>query len=195
MTPNILIYLKNKYALDLSNPVITLPMDRFRGFCGLLSELQMETGAEVGTLKGWYAKWLLLKNRKLKLYCVDEFRAYDDYSIYRDQKMLDDFEKEAHDRLATLNAVFVKKSSMEAVKDFQDNSLDFVYIDANHHFDYVANDIREWHKKVKVGGIVSGHDYSTYMFDVKKAVDEWVGKQNIKPLFLIGNKTWFYVKQ
>ncbi len=48
---------------------------------------------------------------------------------------------------------------MEAVADFADNSLDFVYIDGNHDFRYIAEDISEWTNKVKKGGIVSGHDY------------------------------------
>lgn len=48
---------------------------------------------------------------------------------------------------------------MEAAQDFADRSLDFVYIDGNHQFQYVAWDIAEWSKKVKVGGIISGHDY------------------------------------
>ncbi len=190
-----LTYLKNKYSLDLNKSVITLPMDRCRGFCGLLGELRMDIGAEIGVLKGWYSKWLCSKNRRLKLYCVDSWKSYREYSEYRDQKMMDEYYEEAKQRLAKFNVEFVRKPSMEAVLDFDDNSLDFVYIDANHSFPYVMNDIVEWSKKVRPGGIVSGHDYSEYMFEVKQAVDTWVGENKIKPLFLTQKeKTWFYVK-
>ena len=48
---------------------------------------------------------------------------------------------------------------MDAVKMFKDRSLDFVFIDANHAFDYVMQDLIEWTKKVRIGGIVSGDDY------------------------------------
>ncbi len=48
---------------------------------------------------------------------------------------------------------------MEAVEDFADGSLDFVYIDGNHQFKYVADDICEWSRKVRRGGVISGHDY------------------------------------
>ena len=60
---------------------------------------------------------------------------------------------------------------MDAVKDFADRSLDFVYIDANHEPQFVEEDIREWSKKVKVGGIVSGHDYALRL---AKVVDEYI---------------------
>ncbi len=49
---------------------------------------------------------------------------------------------------------------MEAAEDFEDNSIDFVYIDANHGFKYVAEDLWEWSKKVRSGGVISGHDYA-----------------------------------
>ena len=108
---------------------------------------------------------------------------------------MDAFYEEAKQRLAKFNVRFIRKSSMEAVQDFKDESLDFIYIDANHSFPYVMNDIVEWSKKVRPGGFVSGHDYSPYMFEVKQAVDIWVKENNIKPLFLTEkHKTWFYVK-
>ena len=66
---------------------------------------------------------------------------------------------------------------MDAVKDFADKSLDFVFIDGHHGYDYIKEDIREWSKKVRKGGIVSGHDY--YLtpagnMGVMDAVDEYV---------------------
>ncbi len=49
---------------------------------------------------------------------------------------------------------------MDALADFEDESLDFVYIDGNHAAPWVDDDIREWSKKVRKGGVVSGHDYA-----------------------------------
>jgi hypothetical protein len=42
---------------------------------------------------------------------------------------------------------------------FEDNSLDFVYIDANHTYEGVKEDIKYWYPKVKPGGLLLGHDY------------------------------------
>ncbi len=86
---------------------------------------------------------------------------------------------------------------MDAVKDFEDNSLDFVYIDANHEYDYVKQDITEWTKKVKPGGIVAGHDYirlrqprneanKHFQYGIKEAVFHYTTENNIRPWFVLG---------
>ncbi|NIV98148.1 class I SAM-dependent methyltransferase, partial [Candidatus Saccharibacteria bacterium] len=59
------------------------------------------------------------------------------------------------------NVEFIKKTSMEAVKQFEDYSLDFVYIDAAHDFNNIMLDLIKWVPKVKIGGAVCGHDYNT----------------------------------
>jgi len=189
-------FLKNKFGLDLSQKVIKmLEIDRYKRFCGLLAELGFKVGAEIGTLDGMYAKWLCAKNRKLKLFAVDPYVSYPEYTENRTQDDMYGYEARAKERLAKFNVEFVKKFSMDAINDFLDNSLDFVYIDANHDYKFVKEDIDAWSKKVKKGGIVSGHDYSDYHFKgVVRAVDEHIAENEISPLFLIGNKTWFYVK-
>lgn len=56
------------------------------------------------------------------------------------------------------NIVKIRKTSVEAAKDFQDGSLDAVYIDAEHDIDNVRADIRAWRPKIKKGGCLCGHD-------------------------------------
>ena len=66
--------------------------------------------------------------------------------------------------------------STEAISNVQDNSLDLVFIDANHDYLFVKQDIELWKKKVKQGGIIAGHDYNyPGITGVKKAVDEFFG--------------------
>lgn len=69
-------------------------------------------------------------------------------------------------------ASIIEKPSLEAVHLFQDGTLDFVFIDADHEYEAVCADIRAWTPKVKVGGYVTGHDYD--MAGVRRAVDELV---------------------
>ena len=69
-----------------------------------------------------------------------------------------------------------RMTSVEAAPLFDDGFLDFVYIDANHMYDSVMNDLTVWWPKVRRGGLMAGHDYLQGMFDgvdygVKKAVD------------------------
>jgi len=69
-------------------------------------------------------------------------------------------------------------TSLEASEQFEDGSLDFVFIDASHDYDNVKADINAWYPKVKEGGVISGHDYPDWS-GVKMAVDEFFGKNII----------------
>lgn len=64
-----------------------------------------------------------------------------------------------------------KMTSMQAVNDYEDASLDFVFIDASHEYADVKDDIQAWIKKVKPGCYIGGHDYPGAV-GVKQAVDE-----------------------
>ena len=63
--------------------------------------------------------------------------------------------------------------SWDAAEKYADGSLDFVYIDADHHYDAVCRDIDAWLPKVRSGGIIAGHDFCNYPgFGVIEAVME-----------------------
>jgi predicted O-methyltransferase YrrM len=63
--------------------------------------------------------------------------------------------------------------SVEASKLYADESLDFVFIDADHSYEAVKRDIAAWLPKVKSGGIIAGHDYCVWPgFGVIEAVTE-----------------------
>ena len=53
-------------------------------------------------------------------------------------------------------------TSEQASNLFADNSLDFVYIDGNHKYEYVLQDLNLWYPKVKQGGYLMGDDYLGY---------------------------------
>lgn len=73
----------------------------------------------------------------------------------------------------------IKKTSVEASKDFEDESCDVVYIDMQHSYEAVKEDIEHWLPKVKKGGYISGHDYP-YAPGVAKAVHEAFSVDDIK---------------
>ncbi len=135
-------------------------------------------GVEVGTEQGEYAE--VIATFADVLYCVDAWKAHKGYRDHTRQSKLDRFYAITQERLGSfLNVWLVRLFSMDAVKTFADNSLDFVYIDANHDYEHVTEDITEWAKKVKPGGIVSGHDYTKRKgqdkyYDVVRAVDDYV---------------------
>ena len=56
-------------------------------------------------------------------------------------------------------AFMLRGLSEQMVKLFANNSLDFVYIDGNHAYDFVKQDMEMWWPKLKKGGLFCGHDY------------------------------------
>ena len=81
-----------------------------------------------------------------------------------------------------------RMSSEEGSCKFDDESIDFLFIDAGHTYEDVTNDLKCWYKKVKPGKMISGHDYDCE--GVKKAVDDFFGEENI----IIQNTSWIYKK-
>ncbi len=74
---------------------------------------------------------------------------------------------------------------MDAVRDFPDKSLDYVYIDGLHDFDNVMMDIIHWTRKVKSGGIVSGHDFAVAHNDgIIQAVEAYTRAHNIQTWYI-----------
>lgn len=72
-------------------------------------------------------------------------------------------------------------SSMDAVRIFRDETADMVFIDANHSYEEVLNDITGWLPKVKRGGIICGHDYDKGHSGVMRAVVELLKDFQVMP--------------
>lgn len=147
------------------------------------------TGVEVGVWKGKNASSLLSRLSGLTLYMVDRWQAYTDEERGRDgiseqAKMRQDnfsvAEREARKAVAPFGrrAVVLKMSSSEAVEQFDDASLDFVFLDGDHSYEGLKQDIELWLPKVKPGGYLCGHDYTPAgkRPGITKAVHELFGK-------------------
>ena len=76
------------------------------------------------------------------------------------------------------NTKLIRKKSEDAVDDIP-NELDFVYIDGNHHYDYVKKDVEMYFPKVRQGGIFGGDNYNNKKHArVREVVDEFFKKKN-----------------
>ncbi len=159
------------------------------------AQLGFKAGAEIGVFRGEYAKVLCENIPGLKYYGIDPWCVNNHMRnhIRRGKYKL------TKKNLAPYNATLVRKTSMEAVKGFADASLDFVYIDGNHQFDYVVSDIIEWTKKVKKRGIVSGHDYAiANTCGVIPAVNGYIQAHSLQLNLTTGlaeSTTWWFVKR
>lgn len=70
------------------------------------------------------------------------------------------------------HVIFIYKDSIEAAKEVADNSIDFIWIDADHSYKGCKADIKAWLPKVKKDGWIGGHNFEIRWFGVMRAVDE-----------------------
>jgi hypothetical protein len=213
-----LSHIVNKYNLTVGRlhfdgtPPIEIPNMGRNNLAELFGELGYKVGAEIGTERGLFAEVMCKANPGVKLFCIDAWRVYPGYRDYQNTGILEGRHAQAQTRLSPYNVELINAYSMDAVKDFADNSLDFVYIDANHEYPWVTEDVIHWSKKVRSGGIVSGHDYYTSAIkdsrcQVIPAIKGYTEAYRINPWFLVGTKaktpglirdnsrSWFWVKE
>ena len=198
MNPNKLI--AKKYNLSGDSP-LTIKGSRWNVLPEIFTDLGFKVGVEVGVELGRFARSLVRKTPGLKLYGIDPWVKYgDQWEVHNP----DEFYKKCVEDCTPYNIELIRKFSMDAVKDFEDESLDFVYIDGNHDFEHVTEDIAAWSKKVRKGGIVSGHDY---VFERRMkahagyVVRVWTDIYYIDPWYIIdelergGRPGWFWIKE
>jgi len=137
--------------------------------------------AEVGVFEGINAKYMLLTRRDLKLYLVD---AWDNMVVYTGGPLQSPGYGEIVKGAARFNMTgfedrvhFTFKNSEDAVKEVEDESFDYVYIDGDHAHDPVLRDMKLWYPKVKKGGVLGGHDAK--MHEVLSAVEIFVKENKI----------------
>jgi hypothetical protein len=196
---NTLDYIVNRFDLETwrseAMPISLPGMGDREGLADLFRELGFKVGVEIGVERGRFSVVLLDHNPDLILYGVDPWTTYDNYPDYPDQAQLDFFMQATKDRLTKHKVIdrfrLIRKFSTDAVKDFKDGSLDFVYIDGNHDLLNVVRDIVEWEPKVRSGGIVGGHDYHPrrntpqQVIHVMEGVKAYTDSYEIRPWFVV----------
>lgn len=157
------------------SPVRILSLSRGQ-LAGMFCKFGFKKGAEIGVDRGTFSKVMCEANPDLELLCVDPWH----WKLRGESR-----HKTAVERLKPYNCKIDRRRSTEAARDVKDGSLDFVYIDGDHHFDFVMMDIITWAKKVREGGIVAGHDYYRFrQAGVVDAVDVYTKMHRIDRWFL-----------
>ncbi len=196
-----------KFNIDLNQPSpIYIPIGRYKNIPALFRDLNFKVGAEIGVYRGTYSRILLSRVPGLKLYCVDRWEPYEGYKDFDmfPKTDLSDAYLEAKEVTKDYDCELIRGWSHEVVNQFEDGSLDFVFIDGNHAYEYVVQDIANWSKKVRKDGIIYGHDYDDWSrrgrwaeMNVINAVMGWTKSYKISPWFVITNNSnncWMYVK-
>jgi len=149
-------------------------------------------GVEIGVASGDNAKSILKTLPIKKLYLIDPYVSYTQDDKRR--KVYPEEMKKMQNNVAPFKdkVTFLKLTSEEAINSIP-NNLDFIYIDGNHSEENVRQDIELYYPKVRIGGVLGGHDFCTKWKGVCKAVLEFTEKNNLK---LFGkNSDWWVVKK
>lgn len=149
---------------------------------------QYLVGCEVGVWRGETSEFLLRQfPLDLHLCMVDSWEVEGNQVRAKDQETMNNGKQIATTRteFAENQRTIKHMRSIDAAKDFRDGCFDFVFIDANHVYEYVKEDIEAWWPKVRTGGILLGHDYNGVLerrksvWGVKRAVDEFANKNDL----------------
>ena len=151
-------------------------------------------GVEIGVFDGGGSFTMLVDMPNLTLYSIDPWRHLDDksgeehFESASSQDILDGSYEVAKARLKEFGrrSIIIRKKSDEAVNDVPDE-IDYIFIDGDHNYEQVVRDINNYGPKVRVGGIIAGHDYIKQN-SVARAVDEYFKKEIIN---LGDDDTWW----
>lgn len=170
--------------------------------CELFAALEYTQGAEIGVWQGAFAKALCEAVPKLHLRCVDPWHTYTGYDDKKnDNRRLHEAHEIAVKTLTPFDCEIMRMESLYAADQVPNDSLDFIYVDANHAEYAVRADLKAWVPKVRSGGIVAGHDYVLTKpkphIHVKPAVDTFVAERGIETVYILAadkSPSFFWVQ-
>ena len=160
-------------AIKKEGSPFVVPDSSPNDFPEFFMKMGYRVGAEIGVYKGWYSR--KLAKAGLKVYAIDAWTPYPGFDRVEDARIerQEELYHKAWKLLSRYEKVtIIRKFSMDALKDFEDESLDWVHVDSNHILKYALEDIDGWSKKVKRGGAITGHDY-IHPEDFKQRKQEW----------------------
>jgi predicted O-methyltransferase YrrM len=152
-------------------------------------------GIEIGCAFGASTEYFLSELKGV-LNGIDPYENYVDWN----SDVLDDNVNSSNyrrmiERVTSFRDRFIlhKQFSDDAVNNFEDNSIDYIFIDGLHTYEQVLKDCINYYPKLKPGGLFSGHDYFV-IESVRKAVDKFA--------YMVGaevktgmNDIWYWFKE
>lgn len=145
---------------------------------GFLKDYKPQVGVELGVFLGETFFYLLDNMPQLHLIGIDlwkpiewgdtkddGYRSYDDFPL---ENYYTDVIKKSKNY--GKRASILRMDTVEASSYVEDNSIDFVFIDADHTYEGVRRDIQAWMPKIKESGFICGHDI--HIEGVERAVQE-----------------------
>lgn len=152
---------------------------------------------EIGTWKGQSITYLASKikqqNKKVTIFGIDTFLGtpgeHDDDIDVINATLYETYLKNIAPHTDIIKTVI--GDSHQVYESFEDESIDFLFIDGDHHYESVKTDLTNWFPKIRSGGIISGHDYTEAgECGVIPAVNEFF----FPAVSRMGSSVWYYEK-
>lgn len=152
-------------------------------FPNLIKKFNLRKGVEIGVSTGGHSHKILESTTVEKLFSIDPYTPnatlnlwvdahyYYDILYYRVKYRLNHFGSRSE---------LIRAYSSEVVNLFEDNELDFVFIDGSHEYEDVKKDLTLYYDKIRPGGILAGDDYNTGFPGVPLAVNEFCKLKNLE---------------
>lgn len=166
--------------------------DPLKLFSFIISKSKEGQFVEIGSWMGCSAVCMAVEiinsNKPIKLHCVDHWKGSPEHQKSHPPEFFNSLLEKFKKNITPVQSVIEihQMESTQASKLFKDNSLQFVYIDANHSYESVTQDILHWLPKVKCGGFIGGDDFN--LKTVRKSVED-----NLLGFNTIG-EYWFFHK-
>ena len=150
---------------------------------------------EVGSYCGESSEIIASNFLKSTLNCVDPWESYTEegstYNLHQQSLELKEAES-LFDLVASKynNIIKNRLSSIQYASQIEDESIDFIYIDGNHQYASIIEDLTIWNEKIKTGGIIAGHDFS--WSPVSRAIYEFFDRA---PVSVFEDGSWLYIKK
>lgn len=163
--------------------------------------------AEIGVWLGDNAKEILDVLKPSKLYLIDPWEFYPEYQRKRgisgtnQNKMNKTYEYVKNRFMNEDKVIIIREKSENAASMFQDNYIDFLYIDGNHKKEFVERDLKLYYPKIKKNGYIAGDDYvpKTHPRELKKglreAVDEFINTHKVNVILRGENRFQFLLEK
>jgi predicted O-methyltransferase YrrM len=141
----------------------------------------VEVGCWLGKSSCYLAERIKKSGKKINLFCVDIWDYTDDdpyYNTFRElhpnlyQAFLSNVEELGFSKIIKP----LQGNSSVVSQTFHDESIDFIFLDGNHHSPWIDEDIKLWFPKLKYGGCMAGHDFIDSS-DVNRAVNDFFKKK------------------
>jgi hypothetical protein len=157
--------------------------------------------AEIGVWKGDFSAEILRVVEPRKLHLIDPWKYQEAYgrALYGGLAGSQAFMEDVYDSVIARfgneienGTVEVHREfSAEAAAQFPDSYFDFVYVDGNHVYEYVMQDLISYLPKLKIGSLLAGDDYHDrgwFEGGVKRAVDEFVSIAEVELVGINGKQ-------